>query len=192
MMIDFCDLIKSFPFHFLQSKHTQGLPPEWAIMLSCSGLSEEEKAQHPDFVLKVLDFQQKQIHKEVELDDDSLSDSDDESDDEPPPNIPSRPPPPSAAKQGSSVQLKGPPPGGAPSQSQNKSGPSSPPPAGAPPASKPPGGEVTLRELLSHQDPRKIYTDFQEIGKGYERDVVDVWICFEEVCGFLSYEFLLL
>ena len=151
----------------------EGLPPEWAIMLSCSGLSEEEKAQHPEFVLKVLDFQQKQIHKEVELEDSDFSDSDDDSEDEPPPNIPSRPPPPSAAKQGSSAQLKmpagappnkGPPPSSKPPPNANASGPSS---SAASPAPSPAAtGEVTLRDLLSHQDPRKIYADFQEIGKG--------------------------
>lgn len=156
-------------------------------MLSCSGLSEEEKAQHPEFVLKVLDFQQKQIHKEVELEDSDFSDSDDDSEDEPPPNIPSRPPPPSAAKQGSSAQLKmpagappnkGPPPSSKPPP--NASGPSS---SAASPAPSPAAtGEVTLRDLLSHQDPRKIYADFQEIGKGYLNVFiffVCVWIFFD-------------
>jgi hypothetical protein len=138
-------------------------------MLTCSGLSEEEKAQHPEFVLKVLDFQQKQIHKEVELEDSDFSDSEEDDDDEPPPNIPSRPPPPSAGKPGASAPAPAKTPAGPPAGAPPSKGPptSSKPPGASPSGPSAPTGEVTLRDLLSHQDPRKIYTDFQEIGKGY-------------------------
>ena len=146
----------------------EGLPPEWAIMLSCSSLSEEEKAQHPEFVLKVLDFQQKQINKDVGSDSD-LSDDDSEydSDEEEPPAVPSRPPPtvkgapPKPGASGAAPRKT------APQQAAASSG-APPKPVSAGPAldKQTPEGEVTLKDLINSEDPRKLYTDFQEIGKG--------------------------
>jgi len=129
----------------------EGLPPEWAIMVTCSSLTEEEKAQHPEFVLKVLDFQQKQIAKDID-DDSSFSDesSEEEDDDEPPPNVPSRPPP----------------------SSNKPPAPASQKPAAPQETKQTPAGEVTLKDLICHDDPRKIYTDFTEIGKGVSGTVV--------------------
>ena len=121
-------------------------------MLTCSGLSDEEKAQHPEFVLKVLDFQQKQIAKDVDLDEDSDfsdSESEDEDEDGPPPNIPSRPPPPGGQ------------------QGQRPVAPPKPKPQQPPPGGQTNAGEVTLRDLICNEDPRKIYSDFVEIGKGF-------------------------
>eukprot|EP00008_Paramoeba_atlantica_P004077 CAMPEP_0201475094 /NCGR_PEP_ID=MMETSP0151_2-20130828/566_1 /ASSEMBLY_ACC=CAM_ASM_000257 /TAXON_ID=200890 /ORGANISM="Paramoeba atlantica, Strain 621/1 / CCAP 1560/9" /LENGTH=450 /DNA_ID=CAMNT_0047855107 /DNA_START=192 /DNA_END=1544 /DNA_ORIENTATION=+ len=126
----------------------EGLPPEWNIMLTHSSLSEEEKAQHPEFVLKVLDFQQKQIAKEVSLD--SFSDSDSEDEDDAPPLPNSRPPP--AGKSVGGQMPKKPPP----------SGPKS---SGDEPAQTN-AADVTLRDLISREDPKKLYTEFVEIGKG--------------------------
>eukprot|EP00211_Chloroparvula_japonica_P003424 CAMPEP_0119118880 /NCGR_PEP_ID=MMETSP1310-20130426/607_1 /TAXON_ID=464262 /ORGANISM="Genus nov. species nov., Strain RCC2339" /LENGTH=443 /DNA_ID=CAMNT_0007108279 /DNA_START=253 /DNA_END=1584 /DNA_ORIENTATION=+ len=127
----------------------EGLPPEWAIMLSCSSLSEEEKAQHPEFVLKVLDFQQKQINKDVDSDSELSDDSEYDSDEDEPPPAPSRPPP----------TAKGAPPkpnagGAAVSGGADH------------PDKQTLESEVTLKDLINPEDPRKLYSDFQEIGKG--------------------------
>uniref|UniRef100_A0A7S4U9Z9 non-specific serine/threonine protein kinase n=1 Tax=Paramoeba aestuarina TaxID=180227 RepID=A0A7S4U9Z9_9EUKA len=135
----------------------EGLPPEWAIMLTCSGLSDEEKAQHPEFVLKVLDFQQKQIAKEVDLDDSDfsdLTDSDEEAEDMGVAQIRPSPSPPKPGGSGASPRPVPPPKPGQPAA-----------PAGPAPTQSD-ASQVTLKDLICHDDPRKIYSDFVEIGKG--------------------------
>eukprot|EP00008_Paramoeba_atlantica_P006132 CAMPEP_0201489378 /NCGR_PEP_ID=MMETSP0151_2-20130828/22509_1 /ASSEMBLY_ACC=CAM_ASM_000257 /TAXON_ID=200890 /ORGANISM="Paramoeba atlantica, Strain 621/1 / CCAP 1560/9" /LENGTH=458 /DNA_ID=CAMNT_0047874957 /DNA_START=160 /DNA_END=1536 /DNA_ORIENTATION=+ len=139
----------------------EGLPPEWGIMLTCSSLSEEEKAQHPEFVLKVLEFQQKQITKEVDLDD-SFEDSDSEEEEEPPPNIPSRPPP---NKGGPPAGIKPTPKPSAPAPSSSPAASSSSPSPSSDSDQTDPN-EVNLRDLISRDDPKKLYIDYVEIGKG--------------------------
>mmetsp|Transcript_20399 Transcript_20399/g.30341 ORF Transcript_20399/g.30341 Transcript_20399/m.30341 type:complete len:567 (+) Transcript_20399:69-1769(+) len=57
----------------------EGLPPEWAVMLTCSSITQEEQAENPEFVLKVLEFQQKQLGDQFSSDSDISSDSDSDS-----------------------------------------------------------------------------------------------------------------
>ena len=186
-----------------ESGEFEGLPPEWAVMLTCSTITREEQAQNPEFVLKVLEFQQKQL---------GLQDDDDDDDDgelSPRPVSPRAAPParPTGGPPGmsSSGDLpRGVPPAGArppappsnpkPAGGLSTGAPRTPPPQPPPkapstgptatPAPPPPSavkpspptpvltrpatstGDFSLADLVSSDDPRKIYTDFKEIGKG--------------------------
>ena len=189
-----------------ESGEFEGLPPEWAVMLTCSTITREEQAQNPEFVLKVLEFQQKQLGLQDEEEEEDYpsprggsskaapprpsgspvpSGPSSSSADQPlpkgvpPPGASRTPPqPPSAPKPASSGTTPRTAPPAPPSGAKPPSAkPSAPPPpvpssststapprqqAGAPGAS----GDFSLADLVSAEDPRKIYTDFKEIGKG--------------------------